>query len=140
LAAKVASYELGRQFCAALLKTAGEQYVPDQESALMKEAGRRDFDLLIAQAAEDLEGSEKQAEEEAEFAGAEYFDSVIKQAALEEAIAENQQLAAKLAEYENFFQTAQEEEYAAASQTKLAESIAATVLAQLKAEMAPAAV
>lgn len=151
LAAKVASYELGRQFCAALLKTAGEQYVPDQELTLMKEAGRRDFDLLIAQAAEDLEGSEKQAEEEAylfekqaeeeaELAGAEYFDSVIKQAALEEAVAENQQLAAKLAEYENFFKTAQEEEFVAASQAKLAESVAATVLAQLKAEMAPAAV
>jgi hypothetical protein len=149
LAAKVASYELGRQFCAALLKTAGEQYVPDQELTLMKEAGRRDFDLLIAQAAEDLEGSEKQAEEteliekqaeeEAELAGAEYFDAVIKQAALEEAIAENQQLAAKLDEYENFFKTAQEEEYVAASQAKLAESVAATVLAQLKAEMAPTA-
>lgn len=149
LAAKVASYELGRQFCAALLKTAGEQYVPDQELTLMKEAGRRDFDLLIAQAAEDLEDSEKQAEEEtylfekqaeedAEVAGAEYFDSVIKQAALEEAITENQQLAAKLAEYEHFFKTAQEEEYVATSQAKLAESVAATVMAQLKAEMAPA--
>jgi hypothetical protein len=145
LAAKVASYELGRQFCAALLKTAGEQYVPNQEVELMKEAGRRDFDLLIAQAAEDLESSEKQAEDyyfekeaaEAEQAGAEYFDAVIKQAALEEAVAENQKLAATLAEYEAFFKAAQEEEHIAASQAKLAESVAATVLAQLKAELAP---
>lgn len=150
LAAKVASYELGRQFCAALLKAASQQE-EHSEVEMMKEAGRRDFDLLIAQAAEDLEGSQekqasefeeemlaKQAEAEAEQAGAAYFDEAIKQAALEEALAENQALAAKLAEYENFFQQAEASQTHAEQQAKLAESVAETVLAKLKAETASA--
>jgi hypothetical protein len=41
LASKVASYELGRQFCAALIKAAGESQ--PNENELMKQAGRRDF-------------------------------------------------------------------------------------------------
>jgi hypothetical protein len=141
LAAKVASYELGRQFCAALLKAAGETSAPS-EAELMKQAGRRDFDLLIAEAAENLESNEKQASElQAEQAGAAYFDQVLKQAALEEAIQENQQLTAKLAEYEAFVKEAQEAKAAQEaqasfeqSQTKLAEAVAATVLERLKAE------
>lgn len=150
LAAKVASYELGRQFCAALLKAASQQE-DHSEIELMKEAGRRDFDLLIAQAAEDLEGAQekqasefneeelaKQAEAEAEQAGAAYFDEAIKQAALEEAIAENEALAAKLAEYENFFKQAEASQSYAEQQAKLAESVAETVLAKLKAETATA--
>ena len=156
LAAKVASYELGRQFCAALLKAAGAQEDHD-EIALMKEAGRRDFDLLIAQAAEELDGSEKQAEleeaeaagyayfdevvekqaalEEAEAAGAAHFESILKQAALEEAAEENEQLKAKLAEYENFFKQAEAEQASEAYQAKLASSVADTVLGKLKTEM-----
>ena len=150
LAAKVASYELGRQFCAALLKAASQQE-EHSEVSLMKEAGRRDFDLLIAQAAEDLESSQeklahevneealaKQAEAEAEQAGAAYFDEAIKQAALEEALAENQALTAKLAEYENFFKQAEASQTYAEQQAKLAESVAETVLAKLKAETASA--
>jgi hypothetical protein len=150
LAAKVASYELGRQFCAALLKAASQQE-DHSEIELMKEAGRRDFDLLIAQAAEDLEGAQekqasefneeelaKQAEAEAEQAGAAYFDEAIKQAALEEALAENEALAAKLAEYENFFKQAEASQSYAEQQAKLAESVAETVLAKLKAETATA--
>jgi hypothetical protein len=156
LAAKVASYELGRQFCAALLKAAGTQEDHD-EIALMKEAGRRDFDLLIAQAAEELEGSEKQAAleeaeaagyayfdevaekqaalEEAEAAGAAHFENILKQAALEEAAEENEQLKAKLAEYENFFKQAEAEQASEAYQAKLASSVAETVLGKLKTEM-----
>lgn len=144
LAAKVASYELGRQFCAALLK-AGSESAPD-EAEMMKQAGRRDFDLLIAEAAENLETQEKQAsynEKQAEEAGAAYFDEVLKQAALEEAVAETEQLKAKLAEYEEFFKQAQEAEAAREaqqsfeqSQTKLAEAVAATVLERLKSETA----
>lgn len=145
LAAKVASYELGRQFCAALMKSASEP----NESELMKQAGRRDFDLLIAQAAEELEANEKQAsyesvdlEKQAEEAGAAYFDEVLKQAALEEAITENQALTAKLAEYETYIKQA-EENYnaqlhaaqAQEQQVKLAESVADIVLGKLKAEM-----
>jgi len=157
LAAKVASYELGRQFCAALLKAAGTQE-DDSEIALMKEAGRRDFDLLIAQAAEDLEGSEKQASleeaeaagyayfdevvekqaslEEAEVAGAAHFEDILKQAALEETATENEQLKAKLAEYENFFKQAEAEQASEAYQAKLASSVAETVFGKLKTEMA----
>lgn len=151
LAQKVASYELGRQFCAALLKSAGSQHVstaPD-ESEMMKAAGRRDFDLLIAEAAESLEGTEKQAssaelEKQAEDAGAAYFDEILKQAALEEALNENQQLAQKVAAYENYIKEAQEaysaEQHAQSAQeqqVKLAESVADIVLNKLRAEMAP---
>lgn len=142
LAAKVASYELGRQFCAALLKSAGEQFEVS-ETTLMKEAGRRDFDAMIAQAAENLE-SEKQAEKQAELAGASYFDEMLKQAALQEALTENEKLTAKVAEYEAFVKQAQTE-YAAQQafsnaqeqQVKLAESVADIVLGKLKSEMLP---
>jgi len=157
LAAKVASYELGRQFCAALLKAAGTQE-DSEDIALMKEAGRRDFDILIAQAAEDLEGTEKQAAleeaeaagyayfdeivekqaalEQAEAAGASDFENILKQAALEEAATENEQLKAKLAEYESFFKQAEAEQATEAYQAKLASSVADTVLDKLKSEIA----
>lgn len=139
LAAKVASYELGRQFCAALLKTAAEQQAPD-ELELMKEAGRRDFDMLIAQAAEELESGEAQ-EKQAEAQGAADFDYMLKQAALEEALNENQQLVAKLAEYEAYIKQAEESQYAQIAaaqaqeqQVKLAEAVADMVLNKLKTE------
>ena len=144
LAAKVASYELGRQFCAALLKTAAEQQAPS-EIELMKEAGRRDFDMLIAEAAENLENSQAQ-EKQAEYQGAVYFDELAKQAAYEETVAQNQQLAAKLAEYEAYVKQAEESQYAQYAaiqaqeqQVKLAESVADIVLSKLRAEMAPGA-
>jgi hypothetical protein len=153
LAQKVASYTLGRQFCAALLKSAGVGYEEDpvNEAVLMKEAGRRDFDLLITQAAQELEGAEKQAsdeylEKEAEEAGAAYFDEILKQAALEEAIEDNRQLAAKVAAYEAYLKEAQEayeaEQYVASAQeqqAKLAESVADIVLNKLKSEIVPSA-
>lgn len=139
LAAKVASYELGRQFCAALLKTAAEQQAPD-ELELMKEAGRRDFDMLIAQAAEELENSESQ-EKQAEAQGAADFEQLLKQAALDEALTENQQLAAKIAEYEAYIKQAEESQYAQIAaaqaqeqQVKLAEAVADMVLNKLKSE------
>jgi hypothetical protein len=158
LAAKVASYELGRQFCAALLKAASVEETHN-DVALMKEAGRRDFDLLIAQAAEELQDSgyekqaalqeaeyagaayfdelvEKQAElTEAEQAGAAYFDDLLKQSSFEETAKENEQLKAKLAEYENFFKQAEAEQAAEAYQAKLAASVADTVLGKLKTEV-----
>lgn len=155
LAAKVASYELGRQFCAALLKAAGDDYSEDyeedfqkeaeaaEELEMFKEAGRRDFDLLIAEAAEDLQHVEKEAAEQEEYekqaaeqAGAEYFDEVLKQAALQEALETNEQLAAKVAEYENFFLQVEAEKTAQEVQEKLASSVAETVLNKLKAEVA----
>lgn len=140
LAAKVASYELGRQFCAALLKSAGEQFEVN-ETQMMKAAGRRDFDAMIAQAAENLE-NEKGSEKQAEVAGAAYFDEILKQAALQEAVEENEKLAAKVAQYEEFIKQAQSEysaQVAASSaqeqQVKLAESVAEVVLSKLRAEM-----
>jgi hypothetical protein len=160
LAAKVASYELGRQFCAALLKAAGDDYSSNQDVELMKAAGRRDFDLMIAEAAADLEGvsdQEKQAAEEAgaedfdsfltsseaekqaaEQAGATYFDDLLKQAALQEALEENQALTAKVAEYESFFSNLQQQQEADEAQEKLASTVADTVLSKLKSEAAEA--
>jgi hypothetical protein len=158
LAAKVASYDLGRQFCAALIKSASENQYQD-EYELVKEAGRRDFDLLIAQAADSLEDNQneklayeegieafdeimlqKQAEEDAHVAGANYFDSLVKQAALEETLSENEQLSAKLAEYENFFASAEQQRASQEQQVKLAETVAGIVLNKLKEEIAaPAA-
>jgi hypothetical protein len=149
LAAKVASYDLGRQFCAALLKAAGEQastetYDPylvkqAEELELVKQAGRRDFDTMIAQAAEELETQQKQAalyeeqeKQAAERAGAAYFDELVKQSALQEAIEENTQLTAKLAEYENFFKSLEAEQATKQAQETLATSVAETVLNKLK--------
>ena len=143
LASKVASYELGRQFAAALLKSAGDRFQPN-ETELMKEAGRRDFDLLIAKAADELETG-KTSEKQAEAAGAAHFDQILKQAAFEEALTENEQLHAKVAQYENFIKQAQEEyaqqtaTFAAQEQQeKLAAAVADVVLNKLKTEIAPA--
>jgi hypothetical protein len=127
----------------------------------MKQAGRRDFDLLISEAAENLEAQaedeeeemEAQAEDEyeeeehqikqAEEAGAAYFDELLKQAAVEEAIQENDHLKQKIAEYEEFIKQAYAEQEAVEhqqafehNQAKLAESVAATVLEKLKGELA----
>lgn len=143
LAAKVASYELGRQFCAALLKSAGETFETN-EIQLMKEAGRRDFDQMIAQAAENLENSQS-AEKQAEQAGAAYFDEVLKQAALNEAIQQNEALTAKVAQYEEFIKQAYEAQQvqqtaqaAQEQQVKLAEAVAEVVLNKLKSEVVTA--
>lgn len=141
MAAKVASYELGRQFCAALLKVAAES--EPSEAALMKEAGRRDFDALIAEAAENLEKgatSVETTEKQAEAAGAAYFDEIAKQAALEHTVTENNELKAKVAAYEAEFNR-QLEAYNASEQAmeaevaqeKLASAVAEAVIASLKA-------
>jgi len=141
LVSKVASYELGRQFCAALLKSAGDRFETN-ENELMKEAGRRDFDMLISTAAENLEKVSQPNEKQAEQAGAAYFDELLKQAALEEAVTENEKLTTKVAEYEAYINQAQQEyakQAAQASlqeqQVKLAESVADIVLSKLKTEM-----
>lgn len=128
LASKVASYELGRQFCAALLKAASEG--EQDEAQMAKEAGRRDLDLLIAQAAQDLTpDNEKQAEAE----GAAYFEEILKQAALEQAIKENEELKAKLAEVASKEDAEKKAEEEAAAQVELADKVASIVLEKLKA-------
>jgi hypothetical protein len=143
MAAKVASYELGRQFCEALLKSAAEEnHQQSYDLDMIKAAGRRDFDLMIAQAAENLNAEalqEEQSVKEAEYVGAQDFDSIYKQAQESVLIEENLQLKTKLAEYENFMAEAQEayqqeelEKAAAANHAMLAENVANTVLDKLK--------
>jgi hypothetical protein len=96
---------------------------------LAKEAGRRDLDLLIAQAAQDLTpAQEKQAEAE----GAAYFEELLKQAALDQAVEENNSLKTKLAEIESKETAEKQAQEAAAAQVDLAEKVAAIVLEKLK--------
>jgi hypothetical protein len=131
LASKVASYELGRQFCAALLKAASEG--EQDETQMAKEAGRRDLDLLIAQAAQDLTpADEKQAEAE----GAAYFEEILKQAALEQAIEENEELKAKLAEITSKEEAEKKAQAEVAAQVDLADKVANIVLEKLQAAAA----
>jgi hypothetical protein len=111
----------------------------------MKEAGRRDFEALIAQAAADLEQDEVHPEsiKQAEAAGAAYFEQILKQATLEEALQENTDLKSKVAELATVVESvnskeaqeklAQEE---VEKQVKLAEAVANIVLEKLKSEAA----
>lgn len=161
LASKVASYNLGREFCAALLKTASSQQ-GDDELSLLKEAGRRDFDAMIAQAAENLNAEEeqiKQAEllgaqefdnlnyqvKQAQLQGSSDFDELVKSAQQQAVQEENQALRVKLAEYESLIKQAQKEYQAEVyntvaqeQQAKLAQDVAAKVLNTLKQEVVPA--
>lgn len=145
LAAKVASFELGRQLGVALVKMA---HAPVDELEIVKQAGRRDFDLMIAQAAQGFttQDQEKQAEQ----AGAEYFDTLMKQAAVEGIVEENEALKAKLAEYEGalayYNATNQEllskqaaekaEQLEIQKQASMVEQITKSVIAALKSEPA----
>jgi hypothetical protein len=163
LASKIASYNLGREFCAALLKSAGAQEGSSyEELTLIKEAGRRDCDLMITQAAEALQGEQiKQAELQgaqdcdaliadqhqqvkvAKLQGVQDCDSLIKSASAKLIANENNQLKAKVAEYEEFIKQAQAEyqtelysRLAQEQQEKLAQDVASVVLNQLKSEVA----
>ena len=89
---KIASYELGRQFVAAILKQAEEKEAIDKiaaEIAFFKEAGRREFEALIAQATAELQGEKLgadafdtmlQQQTEAQMAGANAFKAILKEA------------------------------------------------------------
>ncbi len=78
---KLASYSLGVSLAKMHMKQAA-----DQELALCKEAGRREFEQLITKASQELQAQAaakvKTAalEKEAEVAGANYFHSLVKQA------------------------------------------------------------
>lgn len=110
---KVASYELGRQLAEAIMKQAQAN-----ELEMVKAAGRRDFEMLVAQASQELEAQgrqqynqnstvktasfDKEAEEKmAEEAGAAAFQEMLKQAKYEYAITElnkqTEELKAKVA-------------------------------------------
>lgn len=96
---KEASFALGREFARSYLSSK----VASVEAPIYKEAGRRDFEALIAQASAELEneGKSKQAQQaqfskqaaandealqikQAEEAGAQYFQQLLKQAQEEE--------------------------------------------------------
>lgn len=143
---KIASFELGRQLAEVIFKQAQVNQLEQ-----IKEAGRRDFEALIAQAAQELQTSEvveKQAseqevmtEKQAEEQGAAAFQEMLKQAQIEYAVAElvknNQELTAKLAalEKENAEFKKQASEFVDAKE-KLAERLAEEREAQKMAALA----
>ncbi len=141
MAEKIASYELGKQLAETLLKQAGEQQTQDQ-TEILKEAGRRDFDVIIAQAAAELE--HKQAAEyqqalaikQAEDLGARAFDDLYKQAQLQAIAEDNNQLKAKVAELSQVKQQEQEKIASEQREAELAQKVAAMVIAALKSESA----
>jgi len=155
IAEKVASFQLGRQFAAAMLKQAAFTQVTDTN--MLKDAGARDLELLIAQASENLE-PEPEVDPIAKEAGYRFFEELNQKAAAESTVArENADLKQKLASYEAKFadlepkvagavnaldqaKTAQEKQAAAelAAQEKkafaaeVAQIAAAAVIEQLK--------
>ncbi len=102
---KEASYKLGAAFCEALVKRAADIKQAEEYAAkleLMKQAGRRDFETLIANAAQQLkiaEAIEAEKLNKAAELGACVFDELVKQAQLDAAQEEIAQLRAKVAEY-----------------------------------------
>lgn len=125
-AEKAASYELGKLWGELVIKQAY-----DQQLEQIKEAGRRDFEVLVAQAAEQMKSASKQtektateAEKQAEAEGAAAFQNLYKQAQIEQAIgqivAQNEALAAKVAAFEKEAAT-KEAEHKAALAAKQAE-------------------
>lgn len=83
-AAKIASYSYGRRVAAALFATFNKQASAEDNVELLKMAGKRDMENIIAAAVEELgktkQASEKISDVEAEKLGAEYFDKVKAQA------------------------------------------------------------
>lgn len=125
-AEKAASYELGKLWGELVIKQAY-----DQQLEQIKEAGRRDFEVLVAQAAEQMKSASKQTEKvaadvekQAEAEGAAAFQNLYKQAQIEQAIgqivAQNEALAAKVAAFEKEA-AAKEAEHKAALAAKQAE-------------------
>lgn len=110
---KEASFELGRQFARTFLmsKTASH-------TDMYKEAGRRDFESLIAQAAAELENDEApKQEKQAAAAGAQAYQDMSKQAAAEELQVKQAEEAGAQAFYAMAKQAQAEEQ---ANQVKLA--------------------
>lgn len=141
-AVKTASYDLGRQFCELLLKNKTASVKQDnvklaQEQELQKEAGRRDFDTLIAQAAAELEqqqATSAELDKQAEAQGAAAFDEMYKQAQLEAIVEENQLLRNKLAEYQAAEQAALQKQAEAREEEKFVK-MANLVFEKLKNEL-----
>ena len=104
-AIKEASYKLGASFCEALVKRASEIKEAEEKQnriEMMKQAGRRDFEVLIANAAEKLKVAQYEEQvtlHKAAELGSRAFENLYKQAQYEAAIEEVNTLRAKLAEY-----------------------------------------
>lgn len=140
-AVKTASYDIGRQFCAMLLQKTAEVKVSQEKQAeaeLLKEAGRKDFDILIAQAAAELESQQANdlaQEKQAEAQGAAAFDELFKQAQFEAVVEENNALKAKIAQYETKEKEILAKEAAVKEEEKLTK-MANLVFEKLKSELA----
>lgn len=129
---KEASYKLGFAFVEALSKRAeaiGAARQKQAEDEMIKEAGRRDLETLIAQAAAELEVNEKQASY-AEQQGALAFDELYKQAQFEAAVEENKKLQQKIAQLQEFEKSASAKSAEEEESLKLAK-IAAIVADQV---------
>lgn len=85
---KVASFELGRQLAVEFIKSAAKA---NEQTDVIKEAGRKDFDTMVALASEQLQKEEEQVKL-AEAQGAQAFDEVLKEAMVANLIEENKQL------------------------------------------------
>lgn len=138
---KKASFDYGVSFCANLLKTAQDikeaQEKQAAETQLIKEAGRRDFDVLIAQVASELEKQSNLAKEQeklAEEQGAKAFDEFLKQAQFEHLVEENKKLASEVAKYAEIEKKAAAQAQQIERENEIAK-IAALVTAQIKRDL-----
>jgi hypothetical protein len=100
MAVKVAGYQLGRQFAAAILKQSN--FRQETNTDLLKSAGSRDFEKLIAYAEAELDPQAAYAEttKVAEAQGMEYFDALLKQSSFETVLEDNASMKQKIAELE----------------------------------------
>jgi hypothetical protein len=100
MAVKVAGYHLGRQFAAAILKQSSIR----QETSvdMLKSAGAKDFERLIAYAEAELDpqASYVESTKVAEANGMEYFDALLKQSSFETVLEDNAAMKQKIAELE----------------------------------------
>ncbi len=141
---KEASFKLGEDFAAALIKKAAavkQAEAQTRNAEMLKEAGRRDFEVLIQQAALEIKTAkekEEQMNKQAEEYGAFVFDQMLKQAQLEAALEEAQSLRAKLAEYQAFEKEAQARFEADQREQDFAK-LASVVVERLKNELVPTA-
>ncbi len=111
---------------------------------MCKEAGRRDFDTLVAQAAAELEQQQAQEvenEKQAEYQGAAAFDELFKVAQYEAVVEENNALRAKLAqvaEQERIVKEAQDKAAKIQHEAEFSEKVANIIMERLKSEAAAA--
>ena len=137
---KEASYKLGATFAEALIKRAALVKQAEEQAAqasMIKEAGRRDFEALIQQAALEIKTAqerEAQLSKQAEEQGAFMFEQMLKQAKLEAAQEEVKMLTAKLAEYAAFEKEAQAR-YEAQQREEEFTKLANVVVERLKNEL-----